>query len=83
MSAVNLDKMFQPKSIAVVGASETKGSVGWAVMRNLLQGGFQGEVHPVNPRHETLWNRCAYKSVSHIESPIDLAVISTPIALAP
>jgi len=52
MSVENLDKIFQPKSIAVVGASETKGSVGAAIMRNLLERGFPGEIHPINPNHK-------------------------------
>jgi predicted CoA-binding protein len=52
MSVENLDKIFQPKSIAVVGASERRGSVGAAIMHNLLAGGFSGEIHPINPKRK-------------------------------
>jgi len=52
MSVENLDKIFQPKSIAVVGASERKGSVGAALMHNLIERGFAGEIFPINPNHK-------------------------------
>ncbi|MGD9360791.1 MAG: CoA-binding protein [Desulfobacterales bacterium] len=51
MSVINLDKIFQPRSIAVVGASEKPGSIGNALMRNLIERGFSGEIHPINPNH--------------------------------
>ena len=54
MSVENLDKIFQPKSIAVVGASERKGSVGAALMRNVIERGFVGEIHPINPHHKKI-----------------------------
>ena len=50
MSVENLEKIFQPKSIAVVGASERKGSVGAALMYNLIERGFAGDIHPINPK---------------------------------
>ncbi len=49
MSVENLDKIFQPKSIAVVGASERKGSVGAALMHNLIERGFSGQIFPSIP----------------------------------
>ena len=52
MSVENLDKIFQPKSIAVVVTSEKKGSVGDALMRNLIERGFAGEIRPINPNHK-------------------------------
>ena len=54
MSNENLDQIFQPDSIAVVGASERTGSVGAALMRNLLERGFSGEIHPINPNHKEI-----------------------------
>ncbi len=49
-----LQKVFEPESVAVVGASERPESVGAQVLRNLVEGGFSGEVYPVNPRYEAL-----------------------------
>ncbi len=51
MGIYNLDKIFRPRSVAVIGASEQPQSIGSALMRNLIQGGFQGSILPVNPRH--------------------------------
>ena len=51
MTTRNLDKLLQPAAIAVIGASNTPLSVGNTVMRNLLAGGFQGAIMPVNPKH--------------------------------
>jgi acyl-CoA synthetase (NDP forming) len=57
MSVENLDKIFQPNSIAVVGASERKGSVGAALMHNLIKRGFAGDIFPINPKHKKLWGK--------------------------
>jgi acetyltransferase len=54
MSIRNLEFLFRPKSLAVVGATERPGSVGATVMRNVLDGGFAGPVWPVNPKHRTV-----------------------------
>ncbi|MFC1859143.1 GNAT family N-acetyltransferase [Thermodesulfobacteriota bacterium] len=83
MSVLHLEEMFHPRSIAVVGASESEGRVGWAVMRNLIQGGFQGDIYPINPRHESLWKHRAYKSLFKLGSPVDLAIVATPIRTVP
>ncbi len=73
-----LDKIFLPKSIAAVGASNKEGSVGYALMKNLLSGGFQGKIFPVNLKHEKIHQLPCYHSVKHIPEAIDLAVIATP-----
>ena len=73
-----LDKIFQPKSIAVIGASNKEGSVGFALMKNLLKGGFKGEIFPVNLRHNQIQGIACYKSVLKIPEPVDMAIIATP-----
>ncbi len=83
MSVENLDKIFQPKSVAVVGASERKGSVGEALMRNLLERGFPGKIHPINPNHKKIRTLPASPSIRDLAVPVDLAVIATPIATVP
>ena len=60
MSIEQLDCMFHPKSIAVVGASERPGSVGRAVMHNLVEAGFEGRLHPVNPKFPSIMGKTAY-----------------------
>ncbi len=78
MSIRNLDRMFRPRSIAVIGASDKPHSVGAALMANLLGGGFKGPIAPVNPRAEAIHGLAAYKDVASLPFTPDLAVIATP-----
>jgi acetyltransferase len=78
MTVRNLEKLFRPTSIAVIGASDRAGSIGAVVTRNLLAGGFAGPVYPVNPKHTEIAGRRAYASVSDLPQTPDLAVIATP-----
>jgi acetyltransferase len=75
-----LDKLFAPRSIAVFGASRRPQSVGSLIYQNLRDGGFQGELCPVNPKYETLDGRPCYASMKDLPGPVDLAVIATPAA---
>ncbi|MGH7799130.1 MAG: GNAT family N-acetyltransferase [Thermodesulfobacteriota bacterium] len=83
MSTRKLDKIFDPKSIALVGASDTNGKLGYTLFRNLNQGGFNGPIYPVNPKYKTIQGKKAYKSVADIVDEVDLAVIVTPIDIVP
>ncbi len=83
MGLYNLDKIFKPRSIAVVGASETRGSIGLAIMENLIQGGYEGRVIPVNPKYSKITGIKSYKSLTGADQNIDLAVIATPISTVP
>ncbi len=78
-----LDSIFKPKVIACIGASDRQESVGYAVMHNLLQGGFEGKIYPVNPKHKTVQGVTAYKSVKKLPKKPDLAVIVTPAHTVP
>lgn len=83
MSVRNLDALFEPRAVAVIGASTRPQSVGSVVMRNLLRGGFQGAVMPVNPNHEAVAGVFAYPVVASLPVAPDLAVICTPPATVP
>jgi len=83
MSVRNLDKLFQPRSIAVIGASTKPLSVGGTVMRNLLSGGFEGAIMPVNPKYRAIAGVLAYPGVADLPVAPDLAVICTPAASVP
>ena len=73
-----LDKLFNPHSIAVIGASNKPLSVGATVFDNLLRSDFSGNIFPVNPKHPTIQDIPCFSSVKEINQPIDLAVIVTP-----
>jgi acetyltransferase len=83
VSIRNLDALFRPGSVAVIGASDREGSLGLLVMRNLLQGGFAGPVWPVNPRREFVAGVRAYSAVAALPGVADLAVVCTPAATVP
>ena len=83
VSIRNLEYLFRPKSVAVIGASERPHSVGYTVMRNLLSGGFSGPVMPVNPKYEAVAGVLAYASVAALPKAPDLAIIGTPPQTVP
>jgi acetyltransferase len=78
-----LDPIFSPRSIAVIGASQTEGSVGRAVFNNILLGGFTGIVYPVNLKAHSVCGVRAYPSISDISEKVDLAVVIVPAAAVP
>ncbi|MEM3788562.1 MAG: CoA-binding protein, partial [Candidatus Bathyarchaeia archaeon] len=80
---LHLDKIFNPKSVAVVGASDEEGSVGYALMKNFLEAGFEGEVYPVNIRKKEILGVKAYQTVEQLPKTVDLAVIATPAKTVP
>ena len=75
-----LTTLFAPKSVAVIGASERETSVGGTIFANLIGGGFQGKVHAVNPRRETVQGQPAFRTIEQVGQRIDLAIIATPAA---
>lgn len=75
---MNLEKLFNPKSIAIVGATDEKGKVGNSVCENILNLGYTGNVFLVNPKHEELLGKKCYHELSEIEEEIDLAIIVIP-----
>ncbi len=78
-----LDAIFQPKTVALIGATETEGSVGRTVMQNLLATNFGGEVFPVHPKRSSVLGVPAYKDLKSLPKKIDLAVIVTPAKVVP
>lgn len=78
-----LDAIFRPRNVAVIGATEREGSVGRAVLSNLLVPSLQGKLYPVNPQHSQILDLRAYPSISKVPEAIDLAVIVTPAATVP
>ena len=78
MSTRNLDYLFRPRSVAVIGASNEPNTIGAVVMRNLLDGGFSGPILPVSMEHDTVAGVLAYRTVSEMTVTPDLAVICSP-----
>src|SRR5208282_3287354 len=78
-----LDCIFSPKAVALIGATESPGSVGRTLLENLRQGEFPGAIYPVNPKRETVLGLKAYPGILAVPDKVDLAVIVTPPATVP
>ncbi len=73
-----IEHILSPQSIAVVGASNRVGSLGLAIFRNLLDGGYQGILYPVNPKANSIQGVKAYPSLLEIPDEVDMAVLIVP-----
>ncbi|MEI8163476.1 MAG: GNAT family N-acetyltransferase [Betaproteobacteria bacterium] len=78
-----LHTLFEPESIAIVGASETPNSIGVTLVRNMLDSGYKGKLFFVNPEHETVFGQRSYPSVDTIPQRLDIAVICTKAEKVP
>jgi acetyltransferase len=78
-----LGVFFRPASVAVIGATETPGSVGRTVLWNLLSNPFGGTVFPVNPKRPSVLGIQAYPRIEEVPGPVDLAVVATPAPAVP
>ena len=83
MSTYRLENLFEPRSVALVGASPREGSLGKALLANLRDGGFPGALHLVNPHHREIEGRPCVASLAAIGSPVDVVIIATPKATVP
>lgn len=79
----NLGVMFSPRSIAVIGASKNPKKIGYELVSNILAGGYEGRLYPVNPEGAEVMGLKSYTSVKSIPGEVDLAVIAVPAAYVP
>ena len=73
-----MNRLMHPRAIAVVGASEQEGKIGNSVMKNLVNGGFEGEIYPVNPKATEILGKKVYADVSDLPDGVDVAVFAIP-----
>jgi len=83
MGTKKLTKLFNPKVVAVIGATAREGTVGFSLMNNLIGSGFDGIVYPINPKRTNVLGVKAYKNISEVPDKVDLAVIATPARTVP
>ena len=82
-STNNMDAIFKPQSVALIGASGTPGKLGYDILYNLIHAGFDGPIYPVNPKADELLGLTVYKDIGSVPSPPDLAVIVIPAKMVP
>ena len=73
-----MKRIMQPKAVAVIGASDTEGKIGNSVMKNMINGGYEGKLYPINPKADEILGLKAYKSVKDVPGDIDVAVFAVP-----
>jgi acetyl coenzyme A synthetase (ADP forming)-like protein len=76
-----MNRIMKPKSVAVIGASAESGKIGNSVMKNLINGGYKGEIYPIHPKAEEILGKKVYKSVKDIPGEVDIAVFAIPASL--
>ncbi len=78
-----MTRLMNPKAVAVIGASDQEGKIGNSVMRNLINGGYQGGIFPINPKADEILGKKAYASVKDIPGEVDVAVFAIPAKFVP
>lgn len=74
--------LFEPRGVAIIGASQTPGKIGYKVVENIVVGGYKGRIYPINPRGGEILGLPVYKKMEDIEGPVDVAMIVVPAEIA-
>lgn len=78
-----MTRLMRPKSVAVIGASAEEGKIGHSVLRNLVNGGYAGDIYPINPKADEILGYRAYPSITDVPGAVDVAVFAVPAKLVP
>ncbi len=73
-----IKSLFEPKNIAIVGASNVKGKIGYTILNNIVSGGYRGNIYPVNPKGGTIMGYSVYQNIADINETIDLVTVAVP-----
>jgi acetyl coenzyme A synthetase (ADP forming)-like protein len=73
-----MNRIMKPKSVAVIGASAETGKIGNSVMKNLINGGYKGDIYPIHPKADEIMGKKVYKSVKDVPGEVDIAVFAIP-----
>ncbi|GAA5142737.1 acetate--CoA ligase family protein [Pseudonocardia adelaidensis] len=78
-----MNRLMRPSAVAVIGASSENGKIGNSVMKNLINGGYAGEIYPINPKADEILGKKAYKSIGDVPGDVDVAVFAVPAKFVP
>ena len=78
----SLDALLRPKSVAIIGASDTPARIGGRPIRHMLKHGFKGRIYPVNPNRDTVQGLDAFASIKSLPEQVDAAIVAVPAAIA-
>lgn len=82
-AAASMARLFEPRTVAVIGASARRGKIGAEVLHNLISCGFRGQIYPIHPGGGEIQGLAAFPRVTDVPGPVDLAVIVVPAKLVP
>ncbi len=80
---MNFNNFFNPKSVAIVGASQQKGKVGYEILKSMIEGGYEGQIYPINPKAEPIEGLKCYPDLESIGNTPDLVIIVVPAKIVP
>jgi acyl-CoA synthetase (NDP forming) len=83
MTSGSLDVFFEPRGVAVIGASRDPQKLGHGVVRNLVKYGYSGPIYPINPHATEILERKAYPTILDVPDPLDLAIVIVPAPQVP
>ena len=78
-----MNRIMRPDSIAVIGASAEDGKIGNSVLKNLVNGGYQGQIYPINPKADEILQRKVFRSIADVPGEVDVAIFTVPARLVP
>ncbi|USS40079.1 CoA-binding protein [Thermococcus aggregans] len=78
-----LERIFEPKSIAIIGASPRPGKIGNMVLKNIISGGYEGKIYPINPNYDEILGFKCYDSILDVPDTVDLAILAVPSSIVP
>ena len=81
MNTSNLEGIFEPKSVAIIGASSTAGKIGNNVLKNLIESGYKGAIYPINPKDTEILGLKCYPEIDAVPGPVDAAIVTVPASL--
>jgi acetyltransferase len=82
-ASADLQGMFAPQAVAVVGASRSPGKIGYSILKNIIDSGYRGALYPINPREDEILSRRAFPSLASCPGPVELAVVAVPTEAVP
>ncbi|HYB21039.1 MAG TPA: CoA-binding protein, partial [Thermodesulfobacteriota bacterium] len=77
-SEQNIKHLFEPKSIAVIGAARDENKIGYKILKNILTGGYRGQIYPINPQGGEILGLKSYRNIAEVNGPVDVATIVIP-----
>ncbi|MCK4394033.1 CoA-binding protein [Candidatus Bipolaricaulota bacterium] len=74
----NIEYLFKPRSVAVIGASQNRSKIGYRIVENIVSSGYKGKVYPINPKGGEILGCAVYPNLSEVKGEVDVAVIAIP-----